>query len=211
MLPAATRASPESRLPNSLLANGPGAQPRDRVRCGSGSARDAEAREGEAMVISRELLMLGNQVGERLRARGDTVGVAESAAGGLVAATLLAVPGASGYFRGGSVVYTAAARSAFLGLPSTLPDLRPDTEPYASLLARTVRERLETTWGIGETGAAGPTGSRYGDPPGHVCVAVSGPVESAATVRTDSADRVPNMEAFAAAALRLLHEALGSS
>jgi nicotinamide-nucleotide amidase len=160
------------------------------------------------MVISRELLMLGEQVGERLKARGETVGVAESAAGGLIAAALLATPGASAYFRGGAVSYTGHARAGFLGLPATLTDLRPDTEPYAALLAKTVRERLETTWGIGETGAAGPTGSRYGDPPGHVCVAVSGPVERAATIRTNLDDRVANMEAFAAAALRLLLESI---
>jgi PncC family amidohydrolase len=162
------------------------------------------------MVISRELLALGEQVGERLKARGESIAVAESAAGGLVGAALLAVPGASAYFRGSAVSYTGAARSGFLGLPATLTDMRPDTEPYAALLARTVRERLETTWGIGETGAAGPTGSRYGDPPGHVCVAISGPVERAATIRTGSADRVANMEAFAAAALRLLLDGLSA-
>lgn len=161
------------------------------------------------MVTSRELLALGEQVGARLQARGETVGVAESAAGGLIAAALLAVPGASTYFRGGAVVYTGYARAGFLRLPATLTDLRPDTEPYAALMARTVRDVLESTWGIGETGAAGPTGSRYGDPPGHVCVAVSGPLEKAATVRTGVAERVVNMERFATAALRLLLDALG--
>ena len=160
------------------------------------------------MVLSRELLALGDQVGAGLRARQETVAVAESAAGGLIAAALLAVPGASTYFRGGAVVYTAYARAGFLRLPATLTDLRPDTEPYAILLARTVREALESTWGIGETGAAGPTGSRYGDPPGHVCFAVAGPAEQAATLRTGADDRVANMEAFAAGALRLLLGAL---
>ncbi len=161
------------------------------------------------MVVSRELLTLGEQVGARLKARGETVGVAESAAGGLISATLLAVSGASAYFRGGTVCYTGYARTGFLRLPATLTDMRPDTEPYAALLARTVRETLESDWGIGETGAAGPTGSRYGDPPGHVCVAVSGPVEKAATMRTGLDNRVANMEAFAAAGLRLLLEVLG--
>jgi PncC family amidohydrolase len=161
--------------------------------------------------MSSQLLSLGEQVGTRLRARGETVGVAESAAGGLIAAALLAVPGASAYFRGGAVVYTGHARAGFLRLPAVLTDLRPDTEPYAALMAQTVRDVLATTWGIGETGAAGPTGSRYGDPPGHVCVAVSGPVARSATVRTDLAERVLNMESFAAEALRLLLSALGPS
>jgi len=72
------------------------------------------------MVVSRELLTLGEQVGARLKARGETVGVAESAAGGLISATLLAVSGASAYFRGGTVCYTGYARTGFLRLPPTM-------------------------------------------------------------------------------------------
>src|SRR5262249_3395634 len=85
------------------------------------AAMQGRSAGGEAsMVMSGELLSLGKQVGARLRARGETVGVAESAAGGLIAAALLAVPGASNYFRGGAVVYTGYARSGFLRLPATL-------------------------------------------------------------------------------------------
>jgi nicotinamide mononucleotide (NMN) deamidase PncC len=82
--------------------------------------------------------------------------------------------------------------------------MRPSTEEYARLLARATRERLETTWAIGETGAAGPTGNRYGDSPGHACVAVVGPSEHSLTIETASADRLANMQAFAEAALQLL-------
>src|SRR5438270_609148 len=122
-----------------------------------------------------DLWRLGQHVGERLRARGETVCVAESAAGGLISAALLAVPGASAYFLGGGVIYTRAARSSLLSvLEADLGEIRPSSEPYALLLARAARDRLETTWAIGETGAAGPTGNRYGDPPGHACVAVVG-------------------------------------
>ena len=74
--------------------------------------------------------------------------------------------------------------------------------------ARIARERFATSWGIGETGAAGPTGNRYGDPAGHTCVAVAGPLERALTLRTGKADRMENMYAFAAAALKLLVECL---
>jgi nicotinamide-nucleotide amidase len=152
-----------------------------------------------------DLWELGEQVGERLRQRGETVAVAESSAGGLISAALLGVGGASAYFQGGGVIYTRAARSALLGLLETdLGDIRPSTEAYALLLARKTRERLETTWAIGETGAAGPTGNRYGDPAGHACVAVVGPAEHALTVETGHADRLVNMEAFAMAALQLL-------
>ena len=151
------------------------------------------------------LWRLGEQVGEQLRQRGETVAVAESSAGGLISAALLAVPGASAYFLGGGVIYTRAARSSFLSvLEADLGDVRPSTEAYALLLARAARERLETTWAIGETGATGPTGNRYGDPPGHACLAVVGPSEHALTIETASANRLPNMQAFAEAALQLL-------
>ena len=139
----------------------------------------------------------------------ETVGMAESSSGGLVAAALLATPGASRCVVGGAVVYTGTARAALLGItPAAMEGLQPATEPYAALLARSVRLQLGTTWGIGETGAAGPTGNRYGDPPGHCCVAVFGLHEIRRTVATGAADRRLNMHAFALAALTLLHDAL---
>ena len=157
------------------------------------------------MVMSRQLLILGEQVGARLQARQETVAVAESSTGGLIAAALLAVPGASAFFQGGAVVYTREAKAALLHLePAALIDPRPGTEGHEGVLARGVRDVLNATWGIGETGAAGPTGNRYGDPAGHVCFAVVGPIEQAGTLETGSDDRVANMEAFAAAVLRLL-------
>jgi PncC family amidohydrolase len=144
-----------------------------------------------------------------LIARRETLSVAESAAGGLISAALLAVPGASAYFVGGGVIYTGAAREHLLGIgKEEMHGLRAATEAYARLVARRVRERLGTTWGLSETGAAGPTGNRYGDAPGHACIALSGPVELALTVATGSADREANMEEFARRALTLLGEAL---
>src|SRR5216684_1977495 len=111
------------------------------------------------------LLPLAKKVGEKLKARKETVGVSESSAGGLVSAVLLA--------------------------------------------AELVRERLNTTWGLAETGASGPTGNSYGDPAGHTCVAVVGPKGKVArTLRTGSNDRVANMRAFAAEALKLMDEQL---
>jgi nicotinamide-nucleotide amidase len=144
-----------------------------------------------------------------LKDRRETIAVAESSAGGLISAALLAVPGASAYFVGGGVVYTHTARSALLGTTDEmLSGIRSASEPYALLLARTIRERLGTTWGVAETGATGPTGNRYGDPAGHACLAVTGPRERVLTLRTGSDDRAANMEAFATAALRLLRECL---
>ena len=146
-----------------------------------------------------------------LKRAGATLAVAESSAGGLISAALLAVPGASAYFLGGAVVYTRHARGALLAITDeTMAGIRSASEPYALLLARTVRQRFDAVWGLAETGATGPTGNRYGDPAGHACIAISGPVERVVTIATGSADRVANMHAFARAALGLLCEGMAS-
>jgi len=157
-----------------------------------------------------ELMALAAEVGEALKAQGQKVAVAESSSGGLISAALLSVPGASAYYLGGAVVYTPKARVMLMDIPrEALEGMRSASEPYALLLARTARERFGATWGVSETGAAGPTGNGYGDAPGHTCIAISGPVEMAVTVETGEADRAANMTAFAAAALDLLKWALG--
>lgn len=149
-------------------------------------------------------------VAEVLKARKQTLAVAESSSGGLISAALLAVPGASAYFVAGAVVYTAKARMSLMRLPrEAVAGMRSSSEPYAMLLARTARENHGTTWGLGETGAAGPTGNPYGDAAGHTCIAVSGPVEMAMTIETGSPDRAANMTAFAIAAIKLLAAAMG--
>ncbi len=156
------------------------------------------------------LLPQAETIAARLRARKHRIAVAESSTGGLLSAALLAVPGASDYFLGGAVVYTQKARLVFLGLgEADLAGMRASTEPYANLAARRVRDRFGADWGIAETGATGPSGNRYGDAPGHSCIALSGPIERAITIETGQSDRVANMRAFAAAALDLLIGALG--
>ncbi len=160
----------------------------------------------------KTLLRLAEAIAQRLIARRESIAIAESSTGGLIAAALLAVPGASAYFLGGAVVYTKSARSALLGIgDAEMAGLRPSTEAYALLLAARVRERHGATWGLGETGATGPTGNRYGDPAGHTCIAVTGPAERAVRLRTGSADRLANMEAFAKRALELLVEVIPSA
>lgn len=73
-----------------------------------------------------------------------------------------------------------------------------------------MRERHATTWGVGESGAAGPSGNRYGDSAGHSCMAIAGPVERAVTLETGSAIRAANMDAFARRALALFLEAVAA-
>jgi len=157
----------------------------------------------------KTLLSLAEKIAAHLIARKETIAIAESSTGGLVSAALLAVPGASAFFLGGAVVYTRASRTALLGVgDAEMQGLRPSTEAYSLMIAKRIRERHNAIWGFGETGAAGPTGNRYGDPAGHTCMAVAGPVERAITLRTGSADRVTNMEAFAKRALELLDESI---
>jgi len=140
-----------------------------------------------------------------LKEKKHTVAVVESSAGGLINAALVAIPGASAFYLGGAVVYTVNAREGILGLTrDDVKGMRSASEPYAQLIARRVRERLGATWGLSETGASGPTGNRYGDAPGHACIAVSGPVDAVITLETGSADREANMRLFARRALELL-------
>jgi PncC family amidohydrolase len=155
------------------------------------------------------LFALGERVGDRLVARGETLAVAESSAGGLVSAALLARAGASAYYFGGAVLYTRRSRRLLTTLTSDdTVGMRSSSAPYAQLLARHQRERFRATWGLAETGAAGPAGNAYGDPAGHSCLAVDGPVCVECLLRTGQADRQANMLAFAMAALQLLEQAL---
>jgi PncC family amidohydrolase len=157
------------------------------------------------------LASMAETVGALLTARGETIAVSESSTGGLIAAALLAVPGASAYFIGGGVLYTHQAREALLQVRlADHPGMRASTEPYALLCATAIRERLGATWGLGETGAAGPSGNRYGDPPGHSCIAVAGPRTRVITLSTGQAEREANMWRFARAALALLEETMRS-
>jgi PncC family amidohydrolase len=153
----------------------------------------------------QDLLSLAERAGAALKRRKETIAIAESSSGGLLSAVLLAVPGASAYFLGGAVVYTAKARVLLMDLPrEAVAGMRSASEPYALLLARTARDRFSATWGLSETGAAGPTGNPYGDAAGHTCIALAGPVEIAATLETGEPDRVDNMRAFTRAALEML-------
>ena len=156
-----------------------------------------------------DLTRLAAEVGGKLKARGETIAVSETSAGGLISAALLSVGGASAYMRGGAVPYSQWSRDGLLQIErADLEGIRSSSEPYAALLAKTVRERVKTDWGLAETGAAGPTGNRYGDAAGHTCVAISGALSTARTLETASDDREANMFAFAIEAMTLLNEAL---
>lgn len=144
-----------------------------------------------------------------LKSRQQTVAVAESSTGGLISASLLAVPGASAYYLGGTVIYTIKARNALLGLTrDALQAQTPLSEAYVSLCARTMRDRLGATWGVAELGATGPAGTPYGHPPGICVLAVAGPVSLTFRIENGRSEREANMWEFAHAALDLLRRAL---
>src|SRR3974390_2008472 len=153
----------------------------------------------------KEMVSIAEQIAAKRIARHETIAVAESSTGGLISASLLAVPGASAYFLGGAVVYTRDARRLLMEIPDeAMKGIRSASEPYAKLLAEQARRRFATDWGLSETGATGPTGNRYGDAAGHSCMAVAGAETNAITLETGSNARLSNMHAFAATGLNLL-------
>ncbi len=158
----------------------------------------------------QELLPIAQRVGALLKQRGDKVAVAESSAGGLISAALLAVPGASAYYVGGAVVYTRLSRNLLLELSDAdLASVAPNSVGMAALMANAVRDRFGSTWGLAETGAAGPGGNRYGHPAGRACFAVAGARPVSLQIDTDVDDRARNMRLFAARALEMFETALG--
>src|SRR5580693_1015840 len=153
----------------------------------------------------KELVTIAEQIAAKLIERKETIAVAESSTGGLISASLLAVPGASAYFLGSAVVYTREARRILMEIPDeAMKGIRSASEAYAGLLANRIRQRFSSHWGLSETGATGPTGNRYGDAAGHSCMAVAGPEPSVMTLETGSPDRRANMQVFAATALNQL-------
>jgi PncC family amidohydrolase len=150
-----------------------------------------------------------NEIGRLLVERQQNVSVAESSTGGLISANLLSVAGASKFFMGGSVVYTLASRRAYLDLDrEKLKQLKPLTEEMVTAFAKSAREKLDTTWGIAELGAAGPTGTPYGHGAGISVIGIVGPTTASRTIETGSSNRIENMQAFTKAGLELFLEVL---
>jgi PncC family amidohydrolase len=150
--------------------------------------------------------------GALLLQRRQTISISESSSGGLISAALLSVPGASGFYYGGAVVYTARARAALVQIDKQdVEGMRGATEEYAALVAERTRALMRTSWALCETGAAGPSGNPYGDPAGHTCFALAGPLALTRTLRTGLSDRPENMVLFAAGGLDLLIAALNGA
>jgi nicotinamide-nucleotide amidase len=157
----------------------------------------------------KDLVAIAEKIAAKLIERRQTIAVAESSTGGLISASLLAVPGASAYYLGGGVIYTRDARRILMEIPDdAMKGIRSASEPYAKLLASQIRQRFASDWGLSETGATGPTGNRYGDAAGHSCMGVAGSEQLATTLETGSNDRMTNMHVFAGTALNFLLQSL---
>lgn len=158
------------------------------------------------------LAAIGAEAGALLKARGQTIAVVDGATGGLISASLLAMPGASAFYLGGGVIYTLKGRRVVLGHPpGSLRGLTSATEAYAIAQAALIRERYSADWGIAETGAAGGKSAHpLGVASGTSAVAVVGPdgLKASCLVATGNDDRIANMAAFTGTALRLLCETL---
>ncbi len=159
--------------------------------------------------MNPDLASLAQSAADLLKAGNQTVAVAESSTAGLISACLLAVPGASAYFKGGSVVYTLEARKELLRIRrEDVAGMEPLTEAMVLAFARRAREQLDAVWGVAELGVAGPTGARYGHPPGISVIGIAGPDERSLLLETGDNNRERNMWAFTEAALNLLSDAL---
>ena len=153
------------------------------------------------------------RIADLLRQRGEKVAVADGATGGLVAASLLTVPGALDFFVGGGVVYSFRARDVLFDLPrEAYAGMRGASEDYALLQARAIRDNFGAQWGVAESGSVGGSNHPSGAPAGRSCAAVVGPdgFEFVRVTETGSDERIANMEAFTRAALQTLEDALRS-
>ena len=151
------------------------------------------------------------RIADLLRQRGEKVAVADGATGGLVAASLLTVPGALDFFVGGGVVYSFRARDVLFDLPrDAYAGMRGASEDYALLQARAIRDNFGAQWGLAESGSVGGSSHPSGAPAGRSCAAVVGPdgFEFVRVTETGSDERIANMEAFTRAALQTLEDAL---
>lgn len=162
----------------------------------------------DSILVTPEVSALAQQ----LISVGQSLAVAESSTAGLISAKLLAVPGASAYYAGGSVIYTLAARRELLGIhKQDVVGLEPLTEAMVLAFAKRARLQLGATWAIAELGVAGPAPAPYGHAAGTCVLAVDGPISLTTTVTTFDDNRERNMWHFAEQAITLMNKALAQT
>lgn len=162
------------------------------------------------MDLLAELAPQAQRIAALLRARGEKVAVADGATGGLIAASLLTVPGALDFFVGGGVVYSLRARDVLFALPrEAYKGMRGASQDYALLQARAIAANFGADWGLAESGSVGGSSHPSGAPAGRSVAALAGPSgEHTRVLQTANDDRIANMAAFTRNALALLKDEL---
>jgi nicotinamide-nucleotide amidase len=178
----------------------------------SGSSGSLGRSDGSAVSVaspgSGEALGLAGRLHAALRAAGDTVAVAESLTGGLLAAELVEVPGASSTFRGSVTAYATDLKASVLGVDAVLLAAEGPVHPRVAVeMAEGVRRLMGAVYGLSTTGVAGPE-PQDGKPVGTVHVAVAGPGGCAVRSPRLSGDRAEIRRRTVTAALELLHDQL---
>ena len=166
------------------------------------------------MDLLRELHPQALRIAAMLRARGESVAVADGATGGLIAASLLTVPGALDFFVGGGVVYSFRARDVLFALPrEAYAGMRGASAEYALLQARAIRDNFGADWGLAESGSVGGSSHPSGAPAGTSVAAIAAPGGLTVTclIETGSDDRIANMAAFTRNALEAFADALSAA
>lgn len=180
-----------------------------RVALLDGAAERVRQALGEAVFSEDGKATLAGVVGAMLAARGQTLALAESCTGGMVAAMLTEVAGASAYLREGFVVYANEAKMARLGVTAeTIAEHGAVSEATARAMAEGARRVAEVDWAIAVTGIAGPGGGTKEKPVGTVHIAVAGPDGVTHVARRFPFDRERNRVVSAYAALELLRQRL---
>jgi nicotinamide-nucleotide amidase len=191
------------------------------LRCRCDTAEEGESRLAEVAsqiepllgdrVYSRDGSPLEVVVGRMLQAREATLAVAESCTGGLLAQRITSVPGASGYFAGGFLVYTNRAKQELLDIPEELLERETAvSDAVARAMAVAARDRLNATYGVAITGYAGPDGGDEKNPVGTVFIGIATPAGSSARRIVFGGDRDRTRQLAAQTALDLLRRALSA-
>ena len=161
------------------------------------------------MVIEHK--QLAEEIAAMLIARNETIAVAEATTGGLVSAALLCVAGASQYYAGGGVLYTLNSRIALAGIaPEEYANYHGTTPEMIASLAASMRETLNASWCVSESGLAGPTGGRFGGEPGTTVIGIDGPVKRTEIFDSGLKGREENMIAFTTRTLEFVLESIKS-
>jgi len=189
------------------------------LRCRKDSQAEAEARleqlagkiedeMGDA-IFSRKGETIEQIVSYLLQMRGMTLATAESCTGGMLAERITSVSGSSRYFLGGAVVYSNELKTQFANVPKAMIDQHGAvSREVAQALAEGIRKRCLSSYGVGITGVAGPTGGTEQKPVGLVYIALASDEGTQVVERNFPADRTRVRQFAAVQALEMIRRAL---